>query len=121
MKEHDWKTIVGQIPSKSNQYRIVTIHGHGSLAKSKSLTEYEKSFYMQVGEYRNLGIDGFFEIYVRVYFSTMSHDIDNSLKCLLDCLQHAGTIKNDNRCVKVVAEKFIDKMNPRIEFRIVEV
>ena len=31
------------------------------------------------------------------------------------------TIKNDNLCVKVVAEKFIDKENPRVEFRIVTI
>ncbi len=45
----------------------------------------------------------------------------DTLKCLLDCLQMTGTIKNDNRCVKIVAEKFIDKANPRIEFEIEEV
>ena len=121
MTEHNWKTIIGQIPSKSNCYRVVTISGHGSLAKTQSLKNYENSFYMQVGEYRNLNMEGFFEIYVRVYYSSMSHDLDNSLKCLLDRLQYTKTIKNDNKCVKIVAEKFIDKVNPRIEFRIVEV
>lgn len=30
-------------------------------------------------------------------------------------------IKNDNLCVKVVAEKFIDKANPRVEFKIVTI
>jgi hypothetical protein len=29
--------------------------------------------------------------------------------------------KNDNLCVKVVAEKFIDKANPRVEFKIVTI
>lgn len=33
----------------------------------------------------------------------------------------AKTISNDNRCVKIVAEKFIDKDNPRIEFKIVTI
>ncbi|MBR1435234.1 MAG: RusA family crossover junction endodeoxyribonuclease [Bacteroidales bacterium] len=120
-KEYEWQTILGQIPSKSNQYRVITLHGHGSLAKTKALKEYESSFYMQVGAYRNLMIEGYFELYVRVYFTSMSHDLDNSLKCLLDCLQYTKTIKNDNRCVKIVAEKFLDKEKPRIEFKLVEI
>lgn len=120
-KENEWQTILNQIPSKSNQYKVITLHGHGSLAKSKALKEYENSFYMQVGQYRNLMITGYFELYVRVYFTSMSHDLDNSLKCILDCLQYTKTIKNDNRCVKIVAEKFLDKEKPRIEFKIVEI
>ena len=122
MVEHNWITIIGQIPSKSNCYKVVTLGGHGSLAKTPGLKAYENSFYVQLGGgYRNLNIEGFFEIYVRVYYSSMSHDLDNSLKCLLDCLQYTKTIRNDNKCVKIVAEKFIDKTNPRIEFRIVEI
>lgn len=121
MTEHDWQTIIGQAPSKSNTYKIVTIGCHGSLAKTPGLNAYEQSFYMQVGKYRNLMIDGFFELEIRVYFSSMSHDLDNSLKVVLDCLQYTKTIKNDNKCVKIVAEKFIDKNNPRIEFRLIEV
>lgn len=118
MKEYDWQTVYGQIPSKSNQYRVITLKGHGSLAKTQGLKKYEESFYMQVGAYRNLMIEGYFELQVRVYFSSMSHDLDNSLKCLLDCLQYTKTIKNDNRCVKITAEKFLDKVEPRVEFRI---
>ena len=121
MTEHPWQTIIGQAPSKSNSYRIINVAGHAKLGKTASTEAYEKSFYMQVGPYRNMMIGGFFELYVRVYFSTMSHDLDNSLKAILDCLQQARTIKNDNKCVKIVAEKFIDKYNPRVEFRIVEV
>ena len=121
MIEHDWQTIIGQAPSKSNTYKIITIGGHGSLAKTPGLKAYEQSFYMQVGKYRNLMIEGFFELHIRVYFATMSHDLDNSLKVVLDCLQYTKTIKNDNKCVKIVAEKFLDKNEPRIEFRLVEV
>ena len=122
MKEYDWVTIPGQAPSKSNSYKVITLYGHGSLAKQAALKKYEQSFYWHLpGEYRNLGINTPFEFYIRVYFTSMSHDLDNSLKCVLDCLQYTKTIKNDNKCAKIVAEKFIDKDNPRIEFRIVEV
>lgn len=120
MTEFEPITIFGQVPSKSNSYRIVNIGGHGTLARSETLVRYATSFYMQMGHYRKLGIAGLFELYVDVYFTTMGHDLDNSLKVLLDCLQKGGAIRNDNRCVKIVARKFIDRRNPRVELRMVE-
>lgn len=120
MIEHEKITIVGQVPSKSNGYRIINIGGHASLKKSDALTRYETAFYMQMGVYRNLHIDGLFELHMDVYFTSMSHDLDNSLKVVLDNLQSGGAIKNDNRCTHIVARKFIDKTNPRIEFRLIE-
>ena len=90
------------------------------MKKSDALVKYEQVFYMQMGVYRNLHIDGLFELHMDVYFTSMSHDLDNSLKVVLDCLQSGGAIKNDNRCTHIVARKFIDKTNPRIEFRLIE-
>lgn len=122
MVEHEWVSIPGQAPSKSNTYKVITLRGHGSLAKTPALKSYEQAFFWHLpGHYRNLDINGPFEFNIRVYFTSMSHDLDNSLKCVLDCLQYTKTIRNDNKCAKIVAEKFIDKENPRIEFRIVEV
>ena len=121
MKEYPWQTIPGQPPSKSNTYRIIQIKGHGSLGKTSALKAYETSFFWHLGSYRNLGIAGSFELHIRVYFASLSHDLDNSLKVVLDCLQYGKTIKNDNKCCKIVAEKFLDKENPRIEFMLVEI
>lgn len=115
------QVILGNVPSKANQYKIITLGGHGSLAKTKALKEYEQKFYLQCGAYRNKNIQGFFELYVDVYFHSNRPDLDNSLKCLLDCLQTCKAIKNDRNCVKIVANKFVDKNNPRIEFTIVEI
>ena len=120
MTEHEQITILGQVPSKSNSYRIAQLGGHSTLIRSSTLIRYATSFYMQMGHYRKLAIQGLFELYVDVYFTTMSHDLDNSLKVILDCLQTGGAIKNDNRCVKIVAQKFIDRRNPRVELRVVE-
>ena len=115
------QVILGSIPSKSNQYKIVTLGGHGSLAKTAAMKEFEKKFYLQCGSYRNRDIKGFFELYADVYFQSNQPDLDNSLKGLLDCLQMCKAIRNDRNCVKIVANKFIDKLNPRIEFTIKEV
>lgn len=115
------QVIYANPPSKSNQYKIVTIGGHGSLAKTAAMKDFEKKFYLQCGAYRNRNIKGFFELYADVYFQSNQPDLDNSLKGLLDCLQGCCAIKNDRNCVKIVANKFIDKVNPRIEFTLVEV
>ena len=112
--------ILGSVPSKSNCYKIITLNGHGSLAKTAAMKEFEKKFYLQCS-YRNRNIQGFFELYADVYFQSNQPDLDNSLKGLLDCLQSCRAIKNDRNCVKIVANKFIDKNNPRIEFTLVEV
>lgn len=119
--DYGWQTVISNTPSKSNCYRIITLGGHGSLAKTKALIEYEKTFFMQCGKYRDLNIDNFFEYHCKVYYPSMRSDIDNSLKVQLDCLQKCKAIKNDNLCVKVVAEKFVDKENPRVEFKIVTI
>lgn len=115
-----WITVREQVPSKSNSYRIITIAGHARLGKTSALEAFEKSFYWQC-PIRNKNISKQFEFHARVFYPSMRSDIDNSLKVLLDCLQRTKTIRNDNLCVKVVAEKFIDKANPRVEFKIVTI
>ena len=115
------QVIYGKCPSKSNCYKIITLKNHSSLCKTKTLTEYEKSFYLQCNLYRNKNINGLFEIYLSVYYDSNRADLDNSLKIILDCLQKVNAIKNDNNCIKIVANKFIDKLKPRIEFEIIEI
>lgn len=121
------QVIFGNIPSKSNCYRVVSLYNsktgktHSSLGKTASLTKYERDFYIQCNHYRNKGIEGYFELHVDVFYPSQRSDIDNSLKCLLDCLQKVKAIKNDNKCVKIVANKYLDRTNPRIEFELIEV
>lgn len=115
------QVILNNPPSKSNSYRIITMKGHGSLAKTDALKKYERDFYLQCGAYRNRNIKGFFELYIDVYFSSNRPDLDNALKSTLDCLQACKAITNDRNCVKIVANKFIDPIRPRLEFTIKEV
>ena len=115
-------TILGNVPSKSNCYKIVTFNGHASLAKTKGLKDYEANFYIQLPpSMRNALISSYFEFHVDVFYPSQRSDLDNSLKVVLDCLQKAKVIKNDNKCVRIVANKALDKNNPRIEFEIVPV
>jgi Holliday junction resolvase RusA-like endonuclease len=112
-------TILGNAPSKSNCYRIITLGKHASLAKTPALKKYEDSFFMQVGRYRGANIDEYFKFEVDVYYPSNRSDLDNAMKVLLDCLQKSKVIKNDNKCTEIIARKFIDKSNPRIEFKII--
>ena len=88
------------------------------MIKKKAVIDYEKSFFLQCGKYRNKKIDTFFELHLDVYFPSNRQDLDNSLKIVLDCLQDCNAITNDRNCTKIVANKFIDKLNPRIEFKL---
>lgn len=108
--------IYGNTPSKSNCYRFA----NNIMYKTKSLKDYEDSFFWQCSKYRDKNINGAFEFYIDVFYQSKRSDLDNSLKVVLDCLQKVKAIKNDNNCCKIVAQKFIDKTNPRIEFEIKE-
>lgn len=115
-----YKQIIrGTCPSKSNCYRIVKHGNISSLAKTSALIAYEKNFYIQCKQ-RGQTIGGYFEFYIDVFYPNERADLDNSLKVVLDCLQKSGVIKNDNKCIKIVAQKFKDTRDPRLEYLIKE-
>jgi Holliday junction resolvase RusA-like endonuclease len=107
-------TIKGQVPSKSNGYRI----GGNRLYKTVALKSYEVSFEWQIRKHKGETISVPFQIWIEVYFHSNRSDLDNASKVILDCLQTCGVIKNDRLCSFLVMRKHIDKDNPRIEFRI---
>lgn len=117
--------ILGEVPSKSNSFKIITFKkkgggpGHSSIAKTDELKAYEKSFALQCNLYRNKCITGWFELYINVYFPDNRKDLDNALKASIDCMGQVGAFSNDRYCKKIVAEKHFDEKNPRIEFVII--
>ena len=110
-------TIYGQVPSKSNGYKIITISGHSSLAKTKALKDYERKFYLQC-PLRGEEIAEPFAIDMDVYYNSNRPDLDNAFKIVLDCLQLCKAIKNDRYCFEIQARKLVDKVNPRLELSI---
>jgi Holliday junction resolvase RusA-like endonuclease len=107
-------TILGQVPSKSNGYRIA----NNRLYKSVQLKEYEVSFEWQIRKHKGQVIAEPFEIWIDVYFQSNRSDLDNAAKVILDCLQKNQIIENDRLCSVLVMRKHIDKLDPRIEFYI---
>ena len=113
-------TIKGQVPSKSNGYRIA----NNRLFKSKELKEYEESFASQVvKEYKitKIAYENKFGVSMKIFFQSNRSDLDNAAKVILDCLQANNIIKNDRNCWQLQMTKEIDKLNPRVELFIYEI
>lgn len=118
------QVIFGTPPSKSNSYRIINAWDNkskkfrASLTKTDALKKYEESFYIQCNHYRNANITGYFELVIDVFYPNQRSDADGCLKATLDCLQKVNAFKNDNKCTTIILNKYLDKVNPRIEFTI---
>lgn len=114
------EVILGQIVAKANNYQAVPDGAGGRrMIKNSRVRTYEKNFLKQCKLYAGRMIDRPFELIVTVYYMHNNFDLDNSLKNLLDCLQYAGAITNDNLCTRIVADKRIDPYRPRVEFSII--
>lgn len=121
MNDLQQETIFGQVVSKANNYTVGNNAGIGRhIVKTAELKAYERSFLKQCRIYSNRMINGRFSLFVTVYESSKRYDLDNALKTILDCLQMAKAITNDNLCSKIVAEKRVDRQNPRVVFAIQE-
>lgn len=115
--------ILGNPVAKSNAYRIVTFKskdplkkGYSTLAKTKDLKDYEKSFWAQCNVYRNAKINVQFKIEIDVFFALANSDLDNACKGTMDSLAECNAIVNDSLCYELVMRKHVDAGNPRIEF-----
>ena len=115
------ETIKGVIPSKANSYTIGRVNGRPCIVKSNQMKAYERSFIKQCVKYKGKGICTPFRIVCDVYYPDYTHDLDNSLKGILDCLQYVGAITDDNLCMNIVATRHFDKFNPRVEFELEEI
>ena len=111
------EVILGNVPSKSNSYRIIKIGGRCSLGKTTQLKKYERDFELQCRLHKGKELEHF-RCYVDFYYDSRRPDLDNGFKIFFDMLQKVNAIKNDNKCLEIHARKFLDKNNPRIEFEL---
>lgn len=111
----NWQTVFGDVPSKSNSYKI----GVKRLYKTKEIISYEKNFVLQMGSYRGKKYK-YFELHVKVFYSSWMPDMDNATKVIFDSLQAGEAIQNDRYCCAFDFKRRIDEDNPRIEFAITE-
>ena len=113
-------TILGQPPSKSNCYGVRRIGNRAGMYKKKPIKDYEKSFLEQVPlKYRGINIEYEMSVELHCYYDSRRPDIDNSAKVILDCLQSAGVIKNDNKVYRLLMTKNVDKnIGSKVEIKI---
>jgi len=111
------EVILGLPPSKSNSYFVVYSKKKDRtfVLKSEAVKKYERQFALQCMKYKNQNIEEFFTLEIDVYYPNNRSDLDGAAKIILDCLQSVGAIKNDNLCTRLVMNKYLDKLNPRVE------
>lgn len=122
-------TIIGQLCSKSNSRRLVTIGGRPALIKSKEALAYERDALRQIPPAARQRLDGRLRMTLRLWYSSERPDMDESL--LLDVLQdrykgagkarvlvQAGVYRNDRQVRERHVYHAIDKRNPRAEIEV---
>ncbi len=114
--------IQGDVPSKSNSYKIITLRYRDGrtiarLGKTSKLTEYERTFSLQC-KGKGMHISEPFICEIDVFFGNRQKDIDNASKCILDCLTQNDVIKDDVLCYELTLHKHIDRKRPRINIRL---
>lgn len=115
----EFETIYGQVVGKANNYQCVPdVKGGRRIIKNERLRAYERAFSQQITKYKDKGINEHFRLYLEIWQKSTVYDLDNSIKTILDCLQYAGAITDDNLCYEIKAAKHIDKRQPRIKFAI---
>ena len=113
--------IYGEVVAKANHYMAVpAADGQNRIIKDEVIRNYEKSFLSQCKIYRNKLIAKPFYLVADVFYCSERKDIDNSLKTMLDGLQYAKAITDDNLCYQIRATKHIDRRRPRVEYSIIE-
>lgn len=114
-------TILGQAPSKSNCYGVKCFGSKGSMYKKAAVKKYERSFISQIpAKYLNKNIEYYMKVDIDCYYDSRRPDLDNSAKVILDCLQAAGVIKNDNKVYELNMTKNVRSGGSRVDIRISE-
>jgi Holliday junction resolvase RusA-like endonuclease len=92
---------------KSNFSAAIKHYFENDIKPSPKTGTKERALFLNQNRYR---------LKVKAYRSANRGDIDNFIKTVQDALQDSGLIADDAQIDKVVGTKFIDKINPRIEF-----
>jgi crossover junction endodeoxyribonuclease RusA len=101
-------------PSANNYWRSVVIRGRVRVLVSSEARKYKKACEAPLRRAFPSMIEGPIWIDVRVYRPIRRGDLGNRIKVLEDAMQ-GFAYANDDQIVKISAERFDDKLNPRVE------
>ncbi len=105
--------IPGDPPALNATYRVVTIKGHGRLAKTSEVTTWQTGTAFLVRAAKPSGWAPSRRVRVEVsWFTTRKRDADSGIKALLDALA-AGLGINDSCFLPTVLSNEVDKASPR--------
>ncbi len=96
------------------------IFGQVVADNNRHINRYRNTFNEQCRFYRDRFISDRFTLYATVYEGSFGYDLDIALKTILDCLKSVHAVIDINLCVGIVAEKRLDRRNPRVVFAIKE-
>lgn len=108
-------TIILPVPPSANRYWRVF---RGRPVVSSEATAYKNdAAWIARAAGMNEPLTGDVSLTVRWYRERKSGDLSNRLKILEDALQGIA-YKNDSQIVRIVAERYDDKRNPRVEVEV---
>jgi hypothetical protein len=108
--------ILGNLPRKSNQRRIVKVRNKPLIIKSKQALAYTDSFLKQVPEESKLGLgdkQNPLALWAHVHYQSNRSDL--SVELLKDLLEKAGVVTNDRWIKAEFLFAAIDQDHPRVE------
>ena len=137
-------TILGQVVSLKNSFRVVTINKHGALTKSTEAKAYERSARLQIPPAARLMLTGPLKVTIHAYYAWNGPDLECEL--LMDLMQAEyrripgklraigggkfeegeaervlvtrGVYENDRQVREKHLIHHIDKVNPRAEITV---
>jgi hypothetical protein len=112
-------TIPGQVPSKKNSKRLITVHGRTIPISSKAHEEWHRVALAHIlyGEKRHPVLEHVEFVHVTIYSKTKGRfDLSNKVEAVMDILVDAGVLLDD--CWSVVPDLRVtyggvDKNDPR--------
>ena len=104
--------------SKSNSYKV----GRNNRLKVNKEVETFEYFFIKLlpEQVKNANIKKPFKLVLDLWLQNKNQDLDNCSKSILDCLETAGAIYNDNLCYELIMRKHIDEENPKIKLKLSE-
>lgn len=104
-------------PSANRYWRAL---GRGHVTRSREAKAYLEEVGWLCRSLDTQPVAGDVEVEMRVYRPARRRDLDNHLKVALDALQ-GHLYHDDKQIVRLVAERYDDKANPRLEVTVREV
>lgn len=109
--------VTGKPATKKTSQRIVKNKaGRSFIIPSKLTSDWNREAIRQLkAQHRGEPLTG--EVVARydVYRGARRGDLSNFISAIDDALQAAGVIGNDNQIVAIIANKLLDRENPRVE------